>query len=80
MMTIGRSKKKHRFIGCIVPNILIVLLVENDMLNFIFGTIFGIMVATIGFNGVATIMNGLMFEIQKKTVELTRPTLPPPQQ
>jgi hypothetical protein len=50
------------------------------MINFISGTIFGIIVATIGFGGVATFMDGIMLQIQKQTVEMSRPTLPPPQQ
>lgn len=48
------------------------------MFNFISGAIFGIIVATIGFNGVATVLNGIMFQIQKQTLELTQPQLPPP--
>jgi len=48
------------------------------MFNFISGTIFGIIVATIGFNGVATVLNGIMFQIQKQTLELTQPQLSPP--
>ena len=48
------------------------------MINFISGTIFGIIVATIGFNGVATVLDRIMFQIQKQTVELSRPSLPPP--
>jgi hypothetical protein len=50
------------------------------MVNFISGMIFGIIVATIGFGRVATVMDGIMFQIQKQTVELSSPTLPPPQQ
>jgi hypothetical protein len=50
------------------------------VINFISGTIFGIIVATIGFGGVATFMDGIMLQIQKQTVEMSRPTLPPPQQ
>ena len=50
------------------------------MFNFIFGTIFGIIVATIGFTPVANALNGIMFQIQKQSVEMNRPTLPPPQQ
>ena len=50
------------------------------MINFISGMIFGIIVATIGFGPVATFMDGIMFKIQKQSVEMSRPTLPPPQQ
>ncbi len=55
-----------------------ILIVRNDMFNFIFGTIFGIIVATIGFTPVANALNGIMFQIQKQSVEMNRPTLPPP--
>jgi hypothetical protein len=48
------------------------------MINFISGTIFGIIVATIGFDPIARTLNGAMFNIQKTTVELNAPKLPPP--
>ena len=48
------------------------------MFNFISGIIFGIIVATIGFTPVANALNGIMFQIQKQSVEMNRPTLPPP--
>ena len=57
-----------------------ILIVRNDVINFIYGTIFGIIVATIGFTPVANALNGIMFQIQKQSVEMNRPTLPPPQQ
>lgn len=57
-----------------------ILIVRNDVINFISGTIFGIIVATIGFTPVANALNGIMFQIQKQSVEMNRPTLPPPQQ
>jgi hypothetical protein len=49
------------------------------MFNFISGTIFGIIVATIGFAPVATFLDGVMFNLQKTTVEMNAPKLPPPQ-
>jgi len=49
------------------------------MFNFISGTIFGIIVATIGFTPVATFLDGAMFNIQKTTVEMNAPKLPPAQ-
>ena len=49
------------------------------MINFISGTIFGIIVATIGFSPVAGALDGAMFNLQKTTVELNAPKLPPPQ-
>jgi hypothetical protein len=55
-----------------------ILIVRNDVINFISGTIFGIIVATIGFTPVANALNGIMFQIQKQSVEMNRPTLPPP--
>ena len=48
------------------------------MINFIFGTIFGIIASTIGFGSVATTLDKVMFNIQKTTVELNRPQLPEP--
>lgn len=49
------------------------------MFNFISGTVFGIIVATIGFTPVANALNGMMFNLQKTTVEMNAPKLPPPQ-
>lgn len=49
------------------------------MINFVSGTIFGIIVATIGFSPVAQTLDGAMFNIQKTTVELNAPKLPSPQ-
>jgi len=48
------------------------------MINFIFGTIFGIVASTIGFGSVATTLDKVMFNIQKTTVEINRPQLPEP--
>jgi hypothetical protein len=56
----------------------IVLLLLLKMINFISGTVFGIIVATIGFGSVAKTLDGVMFNLQKTTVELNRPQLPPP--
>jgi len=50
------------------------------MINFTFGAIFGIIVATIGFGPVAKFLDGAMYNLQKTTVEMSRPQLPPPQQ
>jgi hypothetical protein len=48
------------------------------MINFISGTIFGIIVATVGFGPVAKFLDGAMFNLQKTTVEMNAPKLPPP--
>jgi len=48
------------------------------MINFISGTIFGIIAATIGFGPLAKFLDGAMFNLQKTTVEMNRPQLPPP--
>ena len=56
-----------------------VLLLWMKMINFISGTVFGIIVATIGFGSVAKTLDGVMFNLQKTTVELNAPKLPPPQ-
>lgn len=47
------------------------------MFNFISGTIFGIIVATIGFGPIAKSLDGVMYNLQKTTVEMNRPQLPP---
>lgn len=49
------------------------------MFNFISGTIFGIIVATVGFAPIAKVLDGAMFNLQKTTVEMNAPKLPPPQ-
>jgi len=49
------------------------------MINFISGTIFGIIVATIGFGPVAKFLDDAMFNLQKTSVEMSREQLPPPQ-
>ena len=48
------------------------------MFNFISGTIFGIIVASIGFGPIASTLDGMMFNLQKTTVEMNAPKLPPP--
>ena len=48
------------------------------MINFISGIIFGIIVTTIGFEPIAKTLDGAMFNLQKTTVELNAPKLPPP--
>ena len=48
------------------------------MINFISGTIFGIIVASIGFGPIASALDGMMFNLQKTTVEMSAPKLPPP--
>jgi hypothetical protein len=48
------------------------------MFNFISGTIFGIIVSTIGFAPLAQTLDSGMYNLQKTTVEMSRPKLPPP--
>jgi len=48
------------------------------LINFVSGTIFGIIVATIGFSPVASVLDGMMLNLQKTTVEMNAPKLPPP--
>lgn len=48
------------------------------MFNFISGTIFGIIVATIGFAPIAQTLDGAMYNLQKTTVEMNKSQLPPP--
>jgi hypothetical protein len=50
------------------------------MFNFIAGTIFGIIAATVGFGPIATALNGAMLNLQKTTIQMTKPELPPPSQ
>jgi len=47
------------------------------MINFIFGTIFGIIAATVGFVPIANVLNKGMVHLQKTTIEMARPELPP---
>lgn len=48
------------------------------MFNFISGTIFGIIISSIGFKTLATVFDAGMVGIQKTTIHLARPQLPPP--
>ena len=48
------------------------------MINFISGTIFGIIVASIGFGPIASALDGMMFNLQKTTVEMSAPKLHTP--
>jgi hypothetical protein len=75
----GKFIHKLKHIRSIVRHSLQIQIVRNNVINFISGTIFGIIVATIGFTPVANALNGIMFQIQKQTVEMNRPTLPPAQ-
>jgi hypothetical protein len=50
------------------------------MINFIAGTIFGIIAATVGFGPIAQALDGAMFSLQKQTIQMSAPKLPPPQQ
>jgi len=50
------------------------------MFNFVAGTIFGIIAATVGFSPIANVLNGMMANLQKTTVEMSAPKLPPPEQ
>jgi len=49
------------------------------MFNFIFGVIFGIIAATVGFTPIANVLNQGMTSLQKTTIEAAKPQLPPPQ-
>jgi hypothetical protein len=48
------------------------------MVNFIIGTVFGIIVATVGFGPVIGFLDGVILNIQKTAIENTAPKLPPP--
>ena len=48
------------------------------MINFVAGTIFCIIAATIGFGPIAQSLDGLMVGLQKQTIEMSAPKLPPP--
>jgi hypothetical protein len=48
------------------------------MINFISGTVFGIIVATIGFGPIAIALDGMMLNLQKTTIEMNAPKLPSP--
>jgi len=47
------------------------------MINFIAGTVFGIIAATVGFGPIADILNSGMVNLQKTTIEMAKPQLPP---
>lgn len=47
------------------------------MINFISGTVFGIIVATIGFGPIAQTLDGMMINLQRTTIEMNTPKLPP---
>lgn len=42
------------------------------MKNFVFGTIFGIVIATVGINGVATLFDKGVSVVREQAKELTR--------
>jgi len=48
------------------------------MINFIAGTIFGIIAATVGFVPIAQSLDSLMLGLQKQTIQMSAPKLPPP--
>ena len=48
------------------------------MINFISGTIFGIIVATIGFGPIAQNLDSAMLVLQRQTIQMSAPKLPPP--
>ena len=48
------------------------------MVNFIIGTVFGIIVATVGFGPVIGFLDGVMLNIQKTAIENAVPKLPQP--
>ena len=50
------------------------------MINFVAGTIFGIIAATIGFVPIAQALDGFMVGLQKQTIQMSAPKLPPPTQ
>ena len=49
------------------------------MINFVAGTIFGIIAATIGFDPIAQSLDCLMRGLQKQTIEMSATKLPPAQ-
>jgi hypothetical protein len=48
--------------------------------NFLFGTIFGVVVSTIGFAPAAKILDSAIYNVQKTTIQMTPVRLPPPSQ
>ena len=48
------------------------------MFNFICGTVFGIIVATIGFSGMAPSLDSGVRFIQEQTIQHAKPQLPNP--
>ena len=50
------------------------------MINFVAGTVFGIIAATVGFGPIAQALDGAMLSLQKQTVQMSAPKRPPPSQ
>ena len=48
--------------------------------NFLFGTIFGVVVSTIGFAPAAKILDSATYNVQKTAIQMTPVRLPPPSQ
>lgn len=42
------------------------------MKSFLWGTIFGIVVSSIGINGIATVLNNIIFAIKSKSEEMSK--------
>ena len=43
------------------------------MNKFILGTVFGVVVSAIGFNGIGNILNNTISQIQRKSIEMSKP-------
>jgi hypothetical protein len=46
------------------------------MINFVIGTVFGIVISTVGFTGIAPMLDGAVQSVQKTTIENVKPQLP----
>jgi hypothetical protein len=43
------------------------------MNKFILGTVFGIVVSSIGFNGIGNVLNNMISLLQQKSIEMSKP-------
>jgi hypothetical protein len=50
------------------------------MIKFLSGSIFGVVVSTIGFAPAAKILDSAIYNVQKTTIQMSPVRLPPPSQ
>jgi hypothetical protein len=53
-------------------NLLTLIVKENDMKAFIAGTVFGLVLATVGFGGIAKMLDRGVDTVKEKSVEMAK--------